>query len=269
MKKYIALFVVLVVLMLAACQPSQLGATQTPTTTTPSQTTKQTENAVLPTTVTPTEKEPTTGATQPRGTETTLSIDTFVPNSYGYPFVYDGTLPEAWGNVDVSDCVVGQLYYRDIVSNEIYFICSDPVLEKCSNDSHVFYVTEAEPTKIYAAPLTDFSQRDVVYETASGAIVTYLTDGPHQYENTVLQIVEGNQRFIWLDLTTSTPELVMEQYYIEKATIDSNDAYVVEDIWYVKNTNVVYFVGKLQENDELTEYLYYRDTGKIEVCPYL
>lgn len=251
MKRYISLLVALVALMLAACQPSQLGATQTPTTTTPSQTTKQTENAVLPTTVTPTETEQ----------------DSFVPGSYGIPFVYDGSNPVIGITPDLSECVLGYFYYVDMITTEVFFVCDASVSVFNGSDTHIFYVKEEEPNKIYATPLADLAQHTLVYESSVGKI-NKLAPGARQYYNTALEILVENRRFVWLDLTTGNSEVYMEQYYIETACVETGygRSEKIDGEWCLIDSNQIWFVGKLTEDDEIGQYWYFRDTGEIIVC---
>lgn len=227
------------------------SGTATQQTTLPSQTT------VPPTTAQPVE------TTQP--TETAQPTETQPPRPYveGISFIYNGSNPSISLDPDLSDCVIGALYYLDYETAEVYLICGDTVITRSATDTHVYYVKAEEPTKIYATPKTDFSQHTVIYESAFGDIGKYLYPGTMQFSE-ALQFVEGGQRFVWLDLTTGEAEVLMEQYYIMHASIDEHGS-----VAHWREYNIVYFVGKQNEDDELTEYLYYRDTGEIEVCPYL
>lgn len=157
----------------------------------------------------------------------------------------------------------GRLYYIDGITEQWHLVFDGPVIDRANSYNMVFFVKEAEPTKIYAAPISDLTQHRVVYESQIGAI-NYLFNETHQIWADVLQFVEGNKRFVWLDLTTSETEVLMEQYYLEKAYLEGFRYGFISpaDSWqeYLR----IYFYGKLNEGEPIKQYLYYIETGKIE-----
>ena len=184
----------------------------------------------------------------------------------GFAFIFDGSNPTHYNDVDLSKCAVGSLYYIDVTTRKVYFVTDKSLVTYNSSGTHVFYVPMDEPSRIYAAPLTDLAQHTPVYESANGKITDSLFTGSFQHFNTALQFVEDDRRYIWLDLTTGKAEVVLEQYYILKASVDSSSGVAIDENGqpYLESTNVIYFMGKLNEADDLSQYLYYRDTGKIE-----
>jgi hypothetical protein len=74
----------------------------------------------------------------------------------------------------------------------------------------------------------------------------------------VLTLTEGSKRGVLLDLTTGEAEVFIEQYYIFDTTIEDM---MIED--GMRTYNRIWFIGKLDENNQQKDYLYYIDTGKI------
>lgn len=289
MKKYLIILFAVVMLLLAACLPVQQGsdATQAPTQTTmptptpttqPTETTMPTETSVPTETTQPTESIPPTETTMP--TETVQSTETSAPTEpqgaatdpYGYPFIFDGSNPSMQNDADISECVEGYLYWFNINDKSIFFVTDKKVVQKenmvslfAANETHVYFVTEEEPTKIYAAPLEDFSVQEVIYESEHGNIDRIMT-GDFQYENTTLQITEGASRFVWFDLTEKKAELFMEQYFLLSACIETMDCTAEDENGeeYLVDCNKIFFFGKLSAEDtEVKSYHYYRDTGEV------
>lgn len=185
------------------------------------------------------------------------------PSSNGAAIVYSASggiwvLLEA----DTSGLEIGCLYYLDFETNKFHFVTSDPAIDFASNETHVFFVLQSEPTKIYSAPLEDLSQHTVLYESDFGAI-NFFFPSVESFRN-VFQIVEGNKRMVILDIQTMETTVVMEQYYIEKASIELHPR---AESW--RDYDNIYFVGKLNADDNLTEYLYNARTREIILWPYL
>ena len=176
---------------------------------------------------------------------------------HGKPSVYLGT-------ADLSECVEGSLYLCKLPWLTVHLICLGPIHIAIDRYDKVFFVKEEEPNKIYSAPLSDITQHTVVYESDSGTIddiVILVLD----FQNEVLQILEDNKRLVLLDLTAGTKEVILEQYYIERAYLDDvvrkGSKTPVAD-W--KEFTRIYFYGKLGEGEPMKQYLYYWETGKIE-----
>ena len=184
----------------------------------------------------------------------------------GVTFVHIGSDPKQYEGVDISDCELGALYYIDKTARKLYLITEEPVITYGNNDTHIFYVPRQEPSKIYAVSVADRARRMLIYESENGSITSGLFGGAFPYSNAALQFVEDDQRFIWLDLITGEAAVLMEQFYIRYAQVDSRSGTAIDENGqrYLKSTNVIYFMGKRNEADDLSQYLYYCDTGEIE-----
>ena len=168
-------------------------------------------------------------------------------------------------DADISECVKGYVYWYNVDDKNIFFVTDKAVVDMAGSETHAYFVTEEEPTKIYAAPLEDFSKQEVIYESTHGKIDSIIT-GWYQYTNTVLQITEGSSRFVWFDLTQNKAELFMEQYFLLRASIETSHhtAQDEDGDWYLVDLNQIFFFGKLSENDtEIKSYHYFRDTGEV------
>ena len=172
----------------------------------------------------------------------------------GYP------QPTSRGWADKQD---GALYYLDDIKEETHLVFDGPVIAWGNSYESVFFVKEAEPTKIYAAPIADLTQHRVIYESPVGAINFIYTDTYRHWKD-VLQFVEGNKRFVWMDLTKGETEVLMEQYYIEKAVLSApREGFLLSPAESWRDFRAIWFVGKLNEDEALEEYTYFIDTGKV------
>jgi len=281
MKKYVIAILVLV-LLLGGCatKPAEQSAATTeitnmpttaPTTTAPTTAPTAvlaTEPATVPTTAPTTEPAvvpttaPTTEQTTPPTAESTVNLSERI-----ITFRYHGKDPGLGWDVDTSQCVVDHLYAFNKNTQKIIVICDSPVVTDNLDENFVYFVKATEPTKIYAVPFTALDQHRVLYETDGGAVtnVFFVTE---QFRNQALQFVVDNKQHIWLDFTTGETMVMMEQYYIEHAHVDTTGPIYREPVEKWQDYERIYFVGKLNENDKLNDYLYYRSTGEIEIWPY-
>lgn len=156
----------------------------------------------------------------------------------------------------------GSLYFKDDATSELQLVFDGPVVDYGNTYESVVFVKEAEPTKIYAAPIADLTQHRVIYESPVGVINNIYTD-TYIFWNDVLQFVEGNKRFVWMDLTKGETQVLMEQYYIELAFLNMcRDGFCAPtESW--QDYRTIHFEGKLSEGEPLKEYTYFIDTGKV------
>ena len=156
----------------------------------------------------------------------------------------------------------GALYYVDEITEQWHLVFDGSVIDSANSYNMVFFVKEAEPTKIYAAPISDLSQHRVVYESPIG-VISFLYNDTHAFWKDVLQFVEGNRRFVWLDLAKGETEVLMEQYYLKNAFLEAYRVGFVSpaDSW--REFLRIRFEGMLNEGEPLEEYVYWIDTGKI------
>lgn len=252
MKRYVtSLLALLLVLALVACQPAGTLNNTVPSTeaTAPSQ---SAENTV---------PSQSTATTIP-ATEPGVDVDDLWIFRYKEGYGEQPQLPIP----DMSNCVVGHLYYF-IRSNgehsEIQTICDEPVICFGDDNDRLYFVKEAEPTKLYCAPLTDMTQQTVFYESDFGGINDIYAQTIGAYENTLI-LTEGNKRGVLLDLVTGETEVFIEQYYIEEAIIED-----MQEVDGKRTYNKIWFKGKPEKDSEQGAYVYYIDTGKVIVSPYL
>ena len=163
-------------------------ATPTKPTTAPTHPiTKPTAAPTQPTTrpTVPPSTQPTVPVTYPPAPPVSLPALPPTPDSYGAGFI----------TRDLDD------------SRNIYFT---------GNGTHIFFVKQSEPTKIYVTAKGDFKNHQLYYESPYGNI-TYMTiaSGLNGY----LQFIADNQRFYTLNMSTGESAFLMEQEYMEYAGV--------------------------------------------------
>ena len=169
-------------------------------------------------------------------------------------------LPPYW--VPPAECMVDHLYWVVESTKECILICDEPIYSRSytTTDTHVYFVKESEPTKIYRTPIGDFENHQLLYESAYGK-VTYMT---FISKLDCLQFVADEKKFVQLDMSSGESAVLMEQYYIEFAYLEpvplQDDIELREWIW---------FYGKPTEDAPQGDYFYYWQTGEVEPDTYL
>ncbi len=245
MKKWM-IFSVLLLLLLAACQTVPDNETK-PAGNTPSSGSVTPSTGAIPNTNTPATSVPATD-----GDSTELEGDLFL---------FRGHQPFVQFKLDLSKLVEGHLYYIDLKTQEITSICDETIMAityDYSGTDLVYYVKASEPKKIYQTNQKDPSSHTVIYESTYG-FVNSLDCADNITKQKILQFVADNKKFVVLNLQTSETSLVMEQYYLMSASFE----YGIYETW--DEHNYVFFRGKLSEGEKIKNYLYSRDTGKVEV----
>ena len=245
MKKYrflsALLPVVLLLLLLTACQTAStdddklLASTPSSsgTVTSPSYSTR-------PSTSTPATSTPAT---------------TFDPNS-GYLWLHRENIGVGWEEYNLLDCVVGYLYWLDKETHEVTLLLAEPITMHSKDGAYIYYVKEAEPTKVYRMLFTDQTQHELVYESTYGNI-TYIEVASDLKD--LLQFVADEKKFIVYDMVSGESSVLMEQYYINCAWMYGTGDGVT---W----SEIIEFEGKHTENDSpYTIYVYNRVTGALEL----
>lgn len=239
MKKWI-IFPVLLLLLLTACQ--SVPATQTDLAgSTPS------SSSVTP---------PSSSVVPPKSSVPATSIPA-VDVHDGRAFIYYGpqfvVLSPDWRP---TEALANHLYWVVRSTKEYTLICDEPVIDYTATDTHVYFVKESEPTKIYRTPIGDFENHQLVYESSYGK-VSYMIVISNSTE--FLQFVADEKKFVMLDMSTGECTVLMEQYYINNAYMEGTGD---GETW----NNWIWFQGKPSESDPPDrQYFYYRDTGEIEV----
>lgn len=244
MKKSI-LIVLVLLLLLTACQTAPADDDQTLPSTPSSSGTVTPPSSSVPATSTPATSMPEVDVHDGRA---------FV--THDEPSV---ELSPDW--VPPSDCLVDHLYWVVKSTKECILICDEPIYSRSytTTDTHVYFVKESEPTKIYRTPIGDFANHQLFYESAYGkvnymVILDYYTTGIENY----LQFVADEKKFVLYDMITGESTIFMEQYYIEYAIIGSAyDGNIFE--------NNILFFGKPTEDASQGDYFYYWQTGEIEL----
>lgn len=185
-----------------------------------------------------------------------------VPCAYGSAFVYD---PENNSGAEFTQCVPGYLYYQDEINNKVYFISDEQIASHTTAFGKVFFVKAAEPAKLYVAKLSDLTEHTVVYESDFGAIAKI--GQQNHLKNEALRLIEGDKRFVMLDLTTGAAEIVVELHYIYDADFrffSKEDTKAPFESW--RDASMLLIIGKENEGDQLEEYIYDWSTGKLTIA---
>lgn len=172
---------------------------------------------------------------------------------------------EALGiELDLSKSWQGHYYFYDKDTGELTDVFGFKVLHvfRCEigSDYCLYYVKMAQPNAIYLYNLTQ-NTHTLCYKSDVG-VITYLTV---KYESEhILNFVVNQRQFIELDTTTGEKETLLEMFYIMDASWKS--AVGIGDKVY---NNTIHWVGMLDEDDEVDEYLYITETGEMIEWPYL
>ena len=178
----------------------------------------------------------------------------------GMAYIYQGSeqsvlYPPYWRPTEGLE---DHLYWVVEVTKECTLICDEPVTGYTRTDTHVYFVKESEPTKVYATPIGDFKNHELFYESTYGKITWMKVEtGLHGY----MQFVADNKKFVLWDMATGESTLLMEQCYIHYARLYRADDGIT---W----GDFIEFEGKHKESDPLyTQYIYNRITGETEIEP--
>jgi len=266
MKKSLSIVLALL-LLLTACQvmpdddqslastPSSITPPPSSSVVPPSSSTASTVPTTQPT-VPPTTQPTVPPETNPNLPPVLTDFDTEDGTAFiTYPFPNVELMPN-W--VPPAECLVDHLYWVVESTKECILICDEPIYSRSytKTDTHIFFVKESEPTKVYVTAIGDFSNHQLFYESTYGnvsyMIVVSRLEG-------YLQFVADEKKFIMLDMTTGEIVLSMEQYYIELAHIGTVPHQ--EDI---EIREWISFRGKLSEDALNGQYFYYWKTGEVK-----
>ena len=230
---------VLLLLLLSACQPVP-GNPENPTSSTPSSGVTPPSSSIPPTVPT---TQPTVPTTQPS------------PAEGGHVLIFYGPpnqpSPDWWP----TEGLIDHLYWVVEATKESILICDEPVVAYTSNDTHIFFVKESEPTKVYATPIGNFKNHELLYESVYGSVSSMVN---YSNSNNLLQFVANGKKFVVYDMATRESTVLMEQYHINFAVLYCND----DGTW----TEIINFEGQATETDGLyTEYVYNWVTGELQL----
>lgn len=145
-----------------------------------------------------------------------------------YPFVYSGSAPSSWRDIDTSSCAVGKLYVYNETTNSTALIGDDDVVTFISTNQNIFYVT-SDRTII----ATDYcgSFFISIYKSDMGDISMIDAFGNYLY------FVEGNSRVVVLDTISQSIYATVCSDSIMSAYMFSFDKL----IWYRENGEAYYY----------------------------
>ena len=224
MKKRLSIVLVLL-LLLTACQAmpdDDQSLASTPTSS--GSITPPPSSSVVPTT------QPTVPPTTQPETNPNLPA---VPTDFD---IDDGTAFVTWPfpNVELmpnwvppAECLVDHLYWVVESTKECILICDEPIYSRSyvKTDTHIFFVKESEPTKVYVTAIGDFSNHQLFYESPYGNITNIVHKANRESEiKNYLQLVADEKRFVMLNMITGKSSVIFEMYKIAFASTTDPDA---------------------------------------------
>ena len=261
MKQILAFFLSIITLLtVTGCQPVHTpGESTAASETAPSGATEPLTTPTQPSTdPTPTitySTDPPEGVPEgfPYITSYTMPPDEF------FPFVYDGTCPYIWEELDTSDCIIGRLYVHHRNEDVIIEICESQVTSCEDTQDGLYYVTEAEPDTIYRS---DYSgeNRELVFRADGGKYLNlgsfYFIDGKG-----IITIIINDTQAALYHLEDQKLDILMEQAYIKQFGFDYDlESFRLRLCWH----------GRVSDDEErIHSYLTYLDTGETVDWNYL
>ena len=130
-----------------------------------------------------------------------------------YLFVYDGSPPSYWRDIDTSACVIGSLYIEDKNTGVVTKLADGGLMCNIGCKEFVLYVTEREPQKVWRTDYTG-SSHTVVYEASYGDI-TQVECYDNVGEKGQLAILEGSTHIVLYDFATTQSQVLVTQQDID------------------------------------------------------
>lgn len=248
-KKTIAITMVLLIL-LTACQPVPVvDSTTAGSIPSSSSVVPPSSSTVVPPTSVPVTTPPATSIP-------TTNPPTTPDSNTGYLRLHMEYIGPLWDEYDLSECVIGYLYWLDKETHEVTLLLAEPLAMYSQEGSYIYYVKEADPTKVYRMLFADPSQHELVYESTHGNI-TYIQVASDLKD--LLQFVVDEKKFVVYDMASGESSVLMGQYYINCAWMYGTGDGVT---W----SEIIEFEGKHTENDSpYTIYVYNHVTGALEL----
>lgn len=161
-----------------------------------------------------------------------------LPPDHLYPFIYDGTPPSTWREIDTSNCKIGCLYVYDENTKEVCAIGSHTIITHASTKDHIFYITDNQ--MIYQTDYTG-SYFTLIYQSDLGNIDMLQTFGNFLY------FVEKERGIIVFDINAQA----IHAFFANDSV---TSAYMFDDtklIWWDANELPYYFDTVSKQNVEL------------------
>ena len=175
-------------------------------------------------------------------------------------FIFKGYQPLFDVELNLSK-VSSNLYYfyypnTGVVKKVFDFPVRNAYRCEIGTDHCVYYVKIHEPNVIYLYNVTQ-DTHSLCYKSDSGPI-TYMSTGLNTDE---LNFIVNNKQFVRMDINTGEEEVLLEAFYIEHGYFDEDTNTFGEAY--------IYWVGILDQDDTLDEYVYLIDTKEVREWPFL
>ena len=153
------------------------------------------------------------------------SFDTASALAYGvvpehlYPFIYPGSNPYPWVEIDTANCTVGKIYVYNRDSDILTPIGSDAAKTYAATADYLYYVTTDNTIK-----KTDYMGSTIatLYTSSRGSIHNLSAFG------NILYFIENGKHLIFLDAITGNTQLVLTEDDLVSAFVFNEDKLV----WY-------------------------------------
>jgi hypothetical protein len=184
-------------------------------------------------------------------------------HSYGAPFIHDSSLVGSSIHPGITEGTDGHLYYYDFVTDQYVLVRDEQILLANANDYMIFFVRASEPNRVYATLIGDFSREMLIYESEY-EINSIRPAGFGCHDNNTLEVLEGNQRLLWIDTVTKNATTIFEAYLLNQAVVHTITVQFRGN-YYEYDIELIQFWGQLTKDHVLDSYFYYPDTGMIEL----
>ena len=102
------------------------------------------------------------------------AFDYALPPDYIYPFIFDGSEPYAFTEIDTSSCELGKMYVYDKNNDTLSLVTDEICTTYDGTFDHLYYVTNEQ--RIFKADYSG-SEPVLIYESEGGEITHLITFG--------------------------------------------------------------------------------------------
>ena len=132
-------------------------------------------------------------STRPSTSTPATSVPATPNSNTGYSRVHKEYISPTWDEYDLSDCIVGYLYWLDKETHKVTLLLAEQISCEVAEGPYIYYVKESEPTKIYKILIADPSEQELIHETTHGKVSDMtIYPGIENY----LQFVADHKRFV-------------------------------------------------------------------------
>lgn len=162
------------------------------------------------------------------------SFDTASALAYGvvpehlYPFIYPGSNPYPWVEIDTANCTVGKIYVYNRNTDILTPIGSDTAKTYAATTDYLYYVTRDNTIK-----KTDYTGSSIttLYASSQGNIHNLSAFG------NILYFIQNGKHLIFLDATTGNTQCVLTEDDLVSAFVFNEDKFV----WYDSQDQARYY----------------------------